>query len=66
MINLCTCCRKLETKQMMQKQKETSFLVLDDMRKHYLNMKLLCKLLLSWNLPRIYVLRAIQIVLYAS
>jgi len=51
---------------MTQKQKETSFLVLDDMRKHYLNMKLLCKLLLSWNLPRIYVLRAIQIVLYAS
>jgi hypothetical protein len=51
---------------MMQKQKETSFLVLDNMRKHYLNMKWHCKLLLSWNLLRIYVPHAIQIVLCAS
>lgn len=65
-LTFSTCYRKLEAKQMMQKQKETSFSVLDNMWKHYHNMKLLCKLLLSWNLLRIYALHAIQIVLYAS
>jgi hypothetical protein len=66
MIVLPTSCRKLEAKQMMQRQKGTSFLVLENMRGHCRNMRQLCKLLLSWNLPKTYAPHVIQIVLYAS
>jgi hypothetical protein len=51
---------------MVQNLKETSFLLLDNTMMHYPNMRLRCKSPLSWNLPKIYALHAIQIVLYAS